>query len=88
VRHGLDAPELVGLFGWSESEYLERTEGSALRRLGYRRWLRNIAVALGNAPRSDGVVAALAGRQDDPDELVRTHVRWALARQAIRPGPD
>jgi epoxyqueuosine reductase len=85
VRHGLDAPDLIALFGWSESEYLERTEGSALRRLGYRRWLRNVAVALGNAPRSDGITAALAERQDDPDELVRTHVRWALERQALRP---
>jgi epoxyqueuosine reductase len=88
VRHGLDAPDLVALFGWSEAEYLERTEGSALRRLGYRRWLRNIAVALGNAPSSDRIAAALAGRQDDPDEVVRTHVRWALSRQAVRPGPD
>ncbi len=88
MRHGLDAPDLVALFGWSEAEYLERSEGSALRRLGYRRWLRNIAVALGNAPRSAEIAAALATRQDDPDEMVRTHVRWALARQPLRPGPD
>jgi epoxyqueuosine reductase len=88
VRHGLDAPDLVALFGWSEAQYMARTEGSALRRLGYRRWLRNIAVALGNAPRSDRIAAALAERQDDPDEVVRTHVRWALTRQAVRPGPD
>jgi epoxyqueuosine reductase len=85
VRHGLDAPDLIALFGWSESEYLERTEGSALRRLGYRRWLRNIAVALGNAPRSDRITATLTLRRDDPDDLVRTHVRWALARQELRP---
>jgi epoxyqueuosine reductase len=88
VRHGLDAPDLVELFAWTEDEYLERSEGSAIRRLGYRRWLRNIAVALGNAPHSADVVAALAARQDDPSELVRTHVRWALARQEVRPGPD
>jgi epoxyqueuosine reductase len=50
ARNGLDAPDLVELFGWSEPQYLERTEGSALRRLGYARWLRNLAVALGNAP--------------------------------------
>ncbi|MEX0734572.1 MAG: tRNA epoxyqueuosine(34) reductase QueG [Steroidobacteraceae bacterium] len=81
VRHGLDAPDLVELFQWSEAEYLERTAGSALRRLGFRRWLRNIAVALGNAPRSTAAVSALAARRDDPDPLVREHVRWGLARQ-------
>jgi epoxyqueuosine reductase len=88
VRHGLDAPDLVDLFGWSEADYLERSSGSALRRLGYRRWLRNIAVALGNAPRSAEAAAALATRRDDPDDVVRSHVRWALARQELRPGPD
>ncbi|HEY5559235.1 MAG TPA: tRNA epoxyqueuosine(34) reductase QueG [Steroidobacteraceae bacterium] len=88
VRHGLDASDLVGLFGWSEAEYLERTEGSALRRLGYRRWLRNIAVALGNAPGSEEVIAALASRRDDPDANVREHVHWALTRQGIKPARD
>ncbi|MEX1995122.1 MAG: tRNA epoxyqueuosine(34) reductase QueG [Steroidobacteraceae bacterium] len=88
VRHGLDAPDLVELFGWSEAQYLTRTEGSALRRLGFRRWLRNVAVALGNAPRSMEVVAALHARRDDPDETVREHVQWALARQGVSPGPD
>ena len=82
VRHGLDAPDLVELFGWSEEEYLAKTEGSALRRLGFGRWLRNLAVALGNAPRSAAVAAALAGRADDADAVVREHVKWALARQA------
>jgi epoxyqueuosine reductase len=81
ARHGLDAPGLVELFRWSEAEYLEKTEGSALRRLGFRRWLRNIAVALGNAPRSGAATAALAARRDEPDPIVREHVRWALARQ-------
>jgi epoxyqueuosine reductase len=81
VRHGLDAPDLVGLFGWSEAEYLAKTEGSALRRLGFGRWLRNLAVALGNAPRSTAVSAALAGRADDADAVVREHVAWALAKQ-------
>jgi epoxyqueuosine reductase len=85
VRHGLDAPDLISLFRWSEAQYLERTEGSALRRLGFRRWLRNVAVALGNAPRSAEAAAALAERRDDPDELVREHVRWALGRQAAPP---
>lgn len=80
VRHGLDAPDLVDLFAWSESDYLKKTEGSALRRIGYRSWLRNVAVALGNAPTTPAVVAALAARRDDPDPLVREHVRWALDR--------
>jgi len=88
VRHGLDAADLIDLFGWTEADYLERTEGSALRRLGYRRWLRNIAVALGNAPRSATVTAALTARSNDTDALVREHVQWALARQALRPARD
>jgi epoxyqueuosine reductase len=88
VRHGLDAPDLIELFGWTEEQYLTRTEGSALRRLGFRRWLRNVAVALGNAPRSAEVAAALNARREDPDEVVREHVRWAHARQGLSPGPD
>jgi epoxyqueuosine reductase len=88
VRHRLDAPDLVELFRWSEEEYLLKTEGSALRRLGFRRWLRNLAVALGNAPRSESAAAALAGRRDDPDPVVREHVRWALARQEASREPD
>jgi len=87
ARHGLDAPELVELFEWSEPEYLARTEGSALRRLGYRRWLRNLAVALGNAPRSEAAAAALRARADDGDAVVREHVAWALAQQEVRRGP-
>jgi epoxyqueuosine reductase len=78
VRHGLDAPQLVALFAWSEAEFLQKTEGSAIRRIGYERWLRNVAVALGNAPRSAAVVAALRARIDDPSAIVREHVRWAL----------
>jgi epoxyqueuosine reductase len=81
VRHRLDAPDLVELFGWSEEQYLGRTEGSALRRLGFGRWLRNIAVALGNAPRSAEAAAALRARRDEADPVVREHVAWALARQ-------
>ena len=83
-RHGLDAPALVELFAWSREEYEARTEGMALRRLGYGRWLRNIAVALGNAPASPVVEAALASRRDDPSELVREHVAWALSRHRGR----
>jgi epoxyqueuosine reductase len=81
VRHGLDAPRLTALFAWSRSEFEERMAGSAIRRIGYERWLRNIAVALGNAPWSDEVYSALRSRQEDPSPLVREHVLWALARQ-------
>ncbi|SFF30619.1 epoxyqueuosine reductase [Fontimonas thermophila] len=79
-RHGLDAARLVDLFAWSEAEWLARTEGMALRRTGYTRWLRNLAVALGNAPTSAEVVAALRARATHPDAVVREHVHWALAR--------
>jgi epoxyqueuosine reductase len=80
VRHGLDNSALVDLFAWSEVEFLEKTEGSAIRRIGHERWLRNIAVALGNAPSSPEVTAALESRAQHPSELVREHVEWALAR--------
>jgi epoxyqueuosine reductase len=83
-RHGLDTPTLVELFAWSEAEFLRRTEGSAIRRIGYEQWLRNVAVGLGNAPTSDAIVEALNLRRDHPSELVREHVRWALDRHQIR----
>jgi len=79
-RHGLDAARLTDLFLWSEAEWSERTAGSALRRPGYLGWLRNIAVALGNAPASDIVDKALEARANHPSELVREHVAWALAQ--------
>jgi len=79
-RHGLDAAQLVELFAWDEPTWLARTEGMALRRLDHARWLRNIAIALGNAPRSAAVIDALAARAAHPDEVVREHVAWALAR--------
>jgi epoxyqueuosine reductase len=85
ARHGLDAPGLIELFAWDEETFLARTAGSAIRRIGHVRWLRNIAVALGNAPRSDAVRAALAARRDHPSGTVREHVTWALARQAEHP---
>jgi epoxyqueuosine reductase len=81
-RHQLDGARLVSLFGWSEAEFLRRTEGMAIRRTGYEGWLRNIAVALGNAPRSAAARAALNARADHPSAIVREHVGWALARQA------
>jgi len=80
VRHGLDAPRLVELSAWDEATFLARTAGSAIRRIGHSRWLRNIAVALGNAPTTAEVVQALNSQRDHPSELVREHVHWALAR--------
>lgn len=78
IRHGLDAPRLADLFAWSESEFLDRTKGSAIRRTGYLAWLRNIAVALGNAPTTSDIVRALMARAGHPSALVREHVAWAL----------
>jgi epoxyqueuosine reductase len=78
VRHGLDAAALPELFRWSAAQFERRMRGSAIYRLGYQRWLRNIAVALGNAPTSAEVICALEERRDDPSELVREHVAWAL----------
>ena len=80
VRNGLDAAPLTELFAWSEAQFEQRLQGSAIRRIGHRRWLRNIAVALGNAPSSAQVVAALRSRLEYPDDLIREHVAWALAR--------
>ena len=80
-RHGLDAPRLVELFAWTEAGFLKRTEGSAIRRIGHVRWLRNVAIALGNAPPSPAVVAALESRREHPSEVVRESVGWALERQ-------
>ena len=80
VRHGLDAAGLVELFAWSEEEFERRMEGSAIRRIGHERWLRNLAIGLGNAPTSAAVIAALEGRRDHPSVMVRNHVGWALKR--------
>ena len=82
VRNGLDCAELVTLFAWSEREFHERLAGSAIHRIGYERWLRNLAVGLGNAPTSERVIDALRARAEHPAELVREHVAWALARHA------
>jgi len=80
VRNDLDRPDLVELFRWSEAEFLRRMEGSPIRRLSHACWLRNVAVALGNAPTSPEVVTALRERADHPSPLVREHVEWALRR--------
>ena len=77
-RHRLDSSTLIELFGWDEATFLRNTEGTAIRRIGHLRWLRNIAVALGNSPGSAAVTAALRARLEHPSELVREHVEWAL----------
>ncbi len=81
ARHKLDGSALIELFGWSEDQFLKRTEGSAIRRIGYECWLRNIAVALGNAPFDEAIVAALKARVNHPSTLVQEHVYWALQQQ-------
>ncbi|MYM63562.1 tRNA epoxyqueuosine(34) reductase QueG [Pseudomaricurvus sp. HS19] len=81
-RHQLDRADLITLFNWSEAEFLRNTEGSAIRRVGYEGWLRNLAVGLGNAPTSDAVVTALQQKQDYPSALVQEHVSWALQQHA------
>lgn len=78
ARNGLDSSTLIDLFAWTESEFDERLQGSAIRRIGHERWLRNIAVALGNAPASAEVIRSLRTHADHPSALVREHVGWAL----------
>ena len=80
VRNDLDTASLAELFAWEEEEFLGRSEGSAIRRSGHERWLRNIAIALGNAPTTPEVLAALETRRHHPSPVVREHVEWALRR--------
>ena len=79
-RNGLDSATLVELFAWTEADFNERLQGSPIRRIGYERWLRNIAVALGNAEWTLEVEAALQSRAGHANEMVREHTVWALAR--------
>ena len=89
VRNNLDAPSLIELFAWTEEQFLAATQGSAIRRIGYECWQRNIAVALGNAPTSQTIINALKEQQQHPSELVREHVVWALQQHdAIELGKD
>jgi epoxyqueuosine reductase len=81
-RHRLDSSTLIELFAWSEDEFLKRTEGSAIRRIGHERWLRNIAVALGNAPSTPEVIASLQSHKGHASAIVREHVEWALDQHA------
>ena len=82
-RHRLDDSSLVELFAWSEEEFLRNTEGSAIRRIGYECWLRNLAVGLGNAPTSEVVVGALHARAAHASVMVREHVAWALSQHGV-----
>jgi epoxyqueuosine reductase len=86
-RHQLDDADLAELFLWNEQEFLDKTAGSPLRRAGHECWLRNIAVALGNAPSSPAIIAALRQRLRHPSALVREHVAWALACHAKPANP-
>ena len=94
ARNNLDHATLAELFGWTEAQFLQRSEGSAIRRSGYESWLRNIAVALGNAASSPQVLAALQSRSAHESAVVREHVAWALGRHAgnaeagLRPQPS
>ncbi len=79
-RHGLDSADLTELFAWDEPTWLRNTEGSAIRRIGYERWLRNIAIALGNARTTPDVIHALEARRTTSSPLVSEHIEWALAQ--------
>jgi len=80
-RHSLDNADLVDLFNWSEEEFVTKTQGSAIRRTGYEGWLRNLAVAMGNAPKNPKIIAALESRKTHPSLLVQEHIDWAIAKQ-------
>ncbi len=81
-RHKLDSTDMTELFAWTEDEWLKRTEGSAIRRIGYERWQRNLAIALGNAKTTAAVIDALNKSRDTQSELVAEHVAWALEQHA------
>ena len=83
-RHRLDAPQLLSLFNWDEQTFLKNTEGSPIRRIGHHRWLRNIAVALGNAPYSPAIVEALEQKVPTAEGVVAEHIEWALEQQRLR----
>ena len=81
TRHGLDQAMLLELFAWDAEQFERNLEGSAIRRIGHERWLRNLAIGLGNAPADAATLRALQARSDHPSELVREHVAWAIAQQ-------
>lgn len=83
-RHGLDGTPLTTLFNWTENEFLSKTEGSAIRRIGYEQWQRNLAVALGNAPTTPTVIQALRDKYTDATPLVQEHIGWALGQHGYQ----
>lgn len=78
VRHGLDSESLLNLFNWSEQQFLDKMQGSAIRRIGYERWQRNLAIALGNAPFNPLMIAVLKAKRESSSEMVNIHIDWAL----------
>jgi len=87
-RHGLDSAQLLDLFQWTEAQFMERTAGSPIRRIGHERWQRNLAIGLGNAPADAAIICALEGQSQNGSAMVREHVQWALQRQrAATPAP-
>lgn len=88
ARNRLDQASLLELFAWSETEFLQRTEGSAIRRTGYVNWLRNLAVAIGNASPSEAHLAALREKTGHPDPVVREHAQWGLRRLESKLNPE
>ena len=81
IRSRMDSAHLLSLFKWSEAYFLKKMEGSPIRRIGYQRWQRNIAIALGNAPSSPHIIAALENKYSESTPLVQEHIDWALQRQ-------
>ncbi|HNU12183.1 MAG TPA: tRNA epoxyqueuosine(34) reductase QueG, partial [Rubrivivax sp.] len=92
ARSWLAEASLLELWGWTEAEFLQRTEGNPIRRIGWQRWRRNLAVGLGNALRASGdpgIATALAAAREAEGELVREHIDWALAQGEVQTsGPD
>ncbi|MDH5649793.1 MAG: tRNA epoxyqueuosine(34) reductase QueG, partial [Gammaproteobacteria bacterium] len=84
ARHNLDSESLLSLWSWTEQEFLGKTEGSAIRRIGYDCWTRNLAVALGNAPASDKIIQALSSRLNNAPPMVAEHILWAIKQQQVR----
>ena len=85
-RHSLDNSDLVTLFLWTETQYLDKTEGSPIRRIGYSNWLRNLSIGLGNAHPSSTIVSALNSQLNKHGEMVDEHILWALERQTNASG--
>ncbi|MEE9354639.1 MAG: tRNA epoxyqueuosine(34) reductase QueG [Methylococcaceae bacterium] len=84
AKQGLGEIELLTIFAWSEQDFLCNTEGTAIRRIGYMAWIRNIAVALGNAPYSENILQQLEKRSEDPSNLIKEHVNWAIQQQLVK----